>query len=259
MIDVVLGIVTYNNADIIAAAINAVLLHTKNLDYMVVIYDNNSTDATIKTVTELASDHVQIIRGKQNKGFGYGHNQIFQQFEAKYYVVCNPDLIVQNNILGDLFQYMETNREVGMVTPKIIFPDGTIQYLCKEEPNVLDMFARRFVPGGLKRLLQERSNKYEMRYTGYNKEFVVPYATGCFMFFRGEIFRKLHGFDDHFFMYLEDADITRRTNAIAKVVFYPYTAVVHFWQRGSHNSWQLTLVNIKSMFYYFSKWGWKFF
>ncbi len=98
----------------------------------------------------------------------------------------------------------------------------------------------------------------DMNSVYYPKEFVVPYATGCFMFFRGEVFRKLKGFDDNFFMYLEDADITKRTNEISSVVFYPYNSVVHFWQRGSHNSLHLTLVNIKSMFYYFSKWGWKF-
>ena len=258
MIDVLLGIVTYNNANIIAETINAVLLHTKNLDYMIVIYDNNSTDDTVKVIAESFSERMQIINSKQNNGFGYGHNQIFKQFEAKYYVVCNPDLIVQNNILRDLFQYMEKNRDVGMVTPKIVFPDGETQHLCKEEPNVMDMFARRFASGILKRLLHERSNKYEMRYTGYNKEFVVPYATGCFMFFRGEILNKIKGFDENFFMYLEDADITKRTNEISRVIFYPYNSVVHFWQRGSHNSLHLTLVNIKSMFYYFSKWGWKF-
>lgn len=258
MTDVVISIVTYNNGDIIAETINNILVNTKKLDYLIVIYDNNSTDDTIKVVLNRFSDNVKIIQSKKNDGFGYGHNQIINQFEAKYYVVYNPDLRVQDNILQDLFQYMEKNGNVGMVTPKIIFPDGEIQYLCKEEPNVMDMFVRRFVPSIFKNFMQERSNKYEMRYTGYSKEFVVPYATGCFMFFRGEILKRIKGFDDHFFMYLEDADITKRTNEVSKVIFYPYKSVMHFWQRGSHKSLRLTLVNIKSMFYYFSKWGWKF-
>ena len=105
-------------------------------------------------------------------------------------------------------------------------------------------------------ITKKRRDYYEMRNTEYNKEFVIPYATGAFMFFRGSILKRLGGFDENIFMYLEDADITRRLNKISKCVFYPYDKVVHLWAKGSHKSLKLTLINIKSAVYYFNKWGW---
>lgn len=90
-----------------------------------------------------------------------------------------------------------------------------------------------------------------MKETGYDKPFEVEYATGCFMFFRTEIFKKLNGFDENIFLYLEDADITRRVNQISKTIFYPYNYVIHDWQRGAHNNLKLMWINIKSAVWYF--------
>lgn len=93
-----------------------------------------------------------------------------------------------------------------------------------------------------------------MKETGYDKPFEVEYATGCFMFFRTEIFKQLKGFDEHIFLYLEDADITRRVNQISKTIFYPYNYVIHDWQRGAHKNLKLMWINVKSAIWYFWKW-----
>lgn len=258
MIDLLISIVTYNNEKIIKETIESIINQTQGISYKIFIYDNNSLDKTIDIIKSINACNIEIIEGKINLGFGYGHNQIINREKAKYYLIYNPDLHIKSNILKELFDFMEANIDTGMITPKIVYPDGQLQYLCKQNPTVFDLFIRRFVPGCLQTLVQARIDKYEMRNTGYNKIFSIPYATGCFMLFRGDILKRLNGFDENFFMYLEDADITRRTNMISKSVFYPFDSVEHLWARGSHNSLRLTLVTLKSAIYYFSKWGWKF-
>lgn len=256
--DVIVSIVTYNNSKIIGKTIQSILDNTHNLNYEIIIYDNNSTDNTIEIVHSFRRDNIEIIRSKINDGFGYGHNRIIEQYPAKYYLIYNPDVILLNNTLKNLYDFMEQNKDVGMVTPKILYSNGETQYLCKQNPTVFDLFVRRFIPEIIKSLFKKRNDWYEMRDTGYDKIFTVPYATGCFMFFRSSVLKKIKGFDENFFMYLEDADITRRANEISKCVFYPHASVEHLWARGSHKSLKLTWINIKSAFYYFNKWGWKF-
>ena len=258
MCDVLISIVTYNNATIIKDTIKSILKNTVGINYKIVIHDNNSSDNTIDMIQSFNDDRIKIIDSKVNNGFGYGHNQILQKYDADYYIIYNPDLRLKNNIIKELYDYMQQHNEAGMITPKITYPDGKVQYLCKENPTVFDLFFRRFMPTCIKKFFLNRSDKYEMRQTGYDKIFQIPYATGCFMFFRGDVLKKINGFDDNIFMYLEDADITRRANAVAQCVFYPYNSVEHLWCKGSHKSLYLTWINIKSAIYYFNKWGWKF-
>ena len=256
--NVAISIVTYNNELIIKETIESIINHTRNIDYKVIVYDNNSTDKTISIIESMKNEQIQVIHSKKNYGFGYGHNEIFKKYDADYYIIYNPDLRLKNNIIKELYDYMQQHNEVGMITPKITYPDGKIQYLCKENPTIFDLFFRRFMPACIKKNFLKRSDRYEMRQTGYDKIFQIPYATGCFMFFRGDVLKKINGFDDNIFMYLEDADITRRANEVAPCIFYPYNSVEHLWGKGSHKSLYLTWINIKSAIYYFNKWGWKF-
>lgn len=258
-IDLIVSIVTYNNEAIIEETIRSIIEYTKGISYKIVIHDNNSTDKTIDIIQSIGSSEIDIIDSRTNYGFGYGHNQIIQKYEAKYYLIYNPDLRLKNNILKEMFDFMEKNQSIGMASPKILHPSGEIQYLCKQHPTVFDLFVRRFIPTSLKKLAKSRENWYEMRNTGYNKQFIIPYTTGCFMFFRSEVLHQVRGFDEKIFLHLEDADISRRVNQISQCVFYPYNYVEHLWARGSHKSIQQTFITIKSAWYYFNKWGWKFY
>ena len=94
---------------------------------------------------------------------------------------------------------------------------------------------------------------------GYETNYEVPYMSGCFMLFSSSIFEQLQGFDENFFMYMEDADISRRASALCKCLYFSEVTIVHHWERGSYKQLKLTWISIKSTFYYFRKWGWKFF
>ena len=91
-----------------------------------------------------------------------------------------------------------------------------------------------------------------------DEPFEITNATGCFMFFRTAAFMDLGGFDERFFMYLEDCDIARRAAEKYKVLHYPMANVYHLWERGSKKSKKLLLIHMKSILLYFLKWGIRF-
>lgn len=259
--DLVISIVTYNNEKIIRGTIESIIKNTSGITYRIVVFDNDSKDRTVDIIKVLQNEYgnIDVIASEYNYGFGIGHNKAIRMHNSKYNLIYNPDVYLKNNILSELFEYMEKNTEVGMVTPIVKYPNGDVQYLCKRNPTVFDLFARRFLPQFIKKILKRRLEQYEMRETGYNKEFVIPYATGCFMFFRKDVLTAIEGFDPNIFLYFEDADITRRANMVSKCVFYPYNYIEHLWGKGSYTSTKLMLETIKSAVYYFNKWGWKWF
>ena len=97
-----------------------------------------------------------------------------------------------------------------------------------------------------------------MKDSGYNGIMNVPFLSGCFMFLRNESLKQTGLFDERFFLYAEDTDLSRRIHECYQTLFYPEVAITHIHARGSYKSFDLTLQNLKSAFQYFNKWGWFF-
>lgn len=108
----------------------------------------------------------------------------------------NPDIYWNDSVIEALSHFMDLNSDCGLVMPRILYPDGSIQYLCKLLPTPMDLFGRRFIPI---RKYQERSaDRYELHFTGYDKVMEVPSLSGCFMFMRVDVLKKVNGFDERF-------------------------------------------------------------
>jgi len=253
-IDLSLAIVTYNNSEIIEDTLRSVVENIPSeYSYKLYIIDNDSKDNTLDSVRKV-NGNIEIVELGINKGFGYGHNAILDMINSKYHFVVNPDIEIENSEqIKKMVDYLDMNKDVGMLSPLILSPDLSIQYLCKTNPTVFDMLIRRISPN----LFKQRQDKYIMKETGYNNIMKLDYATGSFMVFRTDIYIALRGFDNAFFMYLEDADITRRVNEISKAIFYPEARVIHAWERSGHKSFKSAKITVQSMIVYFNKWGWK--
>ena len=222
------------------------------------IVDNDSGEDYLKELHQIRG--VPVIQSGANSGFGYGHNVgRSRAVPSDYYLVMNPDVVIHEGCLEAMVSYMDEHSDIGLLAPKVLNPDGSLQALNKRHPSVFDLFARRFLPGPLKNMtwVKKRMDSYEMRDVGYDNVCDVPFVSGCFMLFRDTALRKTGGFDEHFFMYLEDCDITRRLNKHHRSVYYPQAVITHHWARGSHKSLHLLWVMIQSMVHYFNKWGWK--
>ncbi|AFY32513.1 glycosyltransferase [Calothrix sp. PCC 7507] len=195
-----------------------------------------------------------------NIGFGKAHNlAISQSGISDYHLVINPDIYFDSNVIIKLIDYLENHPDIGLIQPKIYFPNGDIQYLCKRYPTLFALFVRRFIPKKLHFLLKNYLDWYEMRDMGYENIENVIYLSGCFMLFRRKYLDEIGYFDENIFMYLEDADITLRMAKKYRTVFYPHVHIFHHWAKGSYKSLKLTLINIQSAIYFFNKHGWKLF
>ncbi len=254
--DLTLSIVTYNNSRIIAKTVKSIIKSIPSeYKYLLYIIDNNSSDNTVDLVKKIKGN-IKILELGVNKGFGYGHNAVLELIDSKYHFVVNPDIEIENdNQIRNMITYLENNEDVGLLVPLILNTDYSVQHLCKKNPTVFDMMIRRISPN----FLRVRQDSYIMKQTGYDKIMEIEYASGSFMVFRSSLYKMIKGFDDEFFMYLEDADITRRVNQVSKTIFYPYARVVHSWERSAYKSFKFFKITIESMIVYFNKWGWSWF
>ena len=192
-------------------------------------------------------------------GYGKAHNiAIKKSIEQglSYHIILNPDIIIEKGSLEKLTEYMEQHPEVGNIMPKIIYPNGELQYLCKLLPSPIDLIFRRFIP--IKKWKDAINERYELHSFGYDKIKNIPNLSGCFMFLRTEALKKVGLFDENIFMYLEDIDLNRRIHSKYKTIYYPDTIVIHEHQKESYKNRKLLKAHIQSAIYYFNKYGWLF-
>lgn len=202
------------------------------------------------------SAQVHYIFNGKNLGYGAAHNIAIRESiydDIPFHLVINPDIIITSETLPTLLQFMQQYPEVGIVAPKVTYPNGELQYLCKLLPTPWNVFGRRFLP---QKWMQKSNERYELRHTGYNRPMNVPYLSGCFMLLRTEAVRKVRLFDERFFMYPEDIDLTRRIHRDYLTVFYPKTTIIHKHEKASYHSPKMLWVHIVNMCRYFNKWGW---
>ena len=252
--DLTVSIVAYNNnSDHLRAAIESAL--KSKLNTKLYLIDNSPHDQ-LKALAQYPG--CEYIFNNRNLGFGKAHNIAMQKAlsESKYHLVLNPDIYFEEGVLEKIFEYMELNADVGQIMPKVLYPTGEVQRLCKLLPSPADLFLRRFFPWV--KGASKRNRKYELAESGYNRIMNIPYLSGCFMFLRTSVLGETGFFDDRIFMYIEDADLTRRIHLRYKTLFFPSVHVYHHYNKGSYKNLKLMLYNIHGAIVYFSKWGWIF-
>jgi GT2 family glycosyltransferase len=196
----------------------------------------------------------------QNLGYGKAHNLSIEKslVNANYHLVLNPDIRFEPTAILQMITYLDANPNIGLLMPKVLYPNGEIQHLCKLMPTPFDLIMRRFIPNFLHPWFKHRMEQYELKHKDYNKTMEVPNLSGCFMLMRCEALKFTGLFDDRFFMYLEDTDLSRRMNQQFQTVYYPEVSIIHHYEKGSYKSNKLLLYHISSAFKYFWKYGWFF-
>lgn len=224
------------------------------------IIDNASTDENRVFFESSSLSSIVEYIPHENTGYGSSHNIALQKAieeGSDYHVVLNPDIYFESNVLSELVHYMDINTDVGYILPKVTYPNGELQYLCKLLPTPFDLIFRRFLPKT--KFIVRHNERYELRHSGYNKIINPPCLSGCFMFMRLSTLRENNiFFDERFFMYCEDFDLMRRIHRVAKTVYYPNVTVVHNHAKESYKSRKMLMTHIKSAIKYFNKFGWFF-
>ena len=197
---------------------------------------------------------VEVIRPGRNRGYGSGHNLAFPlSAGGNYHAVLNTDLRYGADVLPALVAFMDAHPDVGLAMPRVVYPDGSIQHLCRLLPHPLDVFGRGFLPGSA--WTRRRNDRYEFRDWDYGEPAEFPFLSGCFMMLRRDAIDVVGGFDERFFMYGEDADLSRRIARRFRTVYAPVATVEHEYrsQGGGYRRLVSKIVNLSR---YFNKWGW---
>lgn len=199
---------------------------------------------------------VRYIYTGVNLGFGKAHNIALRTVAgaSDVHLFLNPDVEFDVDVLPHLLTFLEDRADVGAVMPRVIYPNGDLQRLCKLLPTPVDLILRRFIP--LRGIRDSINRRYEMHWLAQDVPTCVPTLSGCFLMIRSELLRRVGGFDERFFMYMEDVDLVRRVGDFAQTVYLPSVQIVHGYAKGSYRNRKLLCYHLRSALQYFSKWGW---
>lgn len=219
----------------------------------VYVIDNSPKD-TLCYVKSI--DDRVVYRHVENRGFGAGHNIAIREiiYDGDYHIVMNADVYWNGDIVRQMIEYIVSHNDVGMLAPKVFYPDGALQYSCRMLPTPIDLLAKRFMPSCI--VKEQRMNRYLLATHNHDYALNCPYLLGSFLLFRVEALRECGIFDERFFMYPEDIDITRRVHEKWKTMYYPAVSIVHEHAAASRKSLKMMWIHIINMIKYFNKWGW---
>ncbi len=226
-------------------SISVIIVHYKVLSYLqqclralqdaegserceIIVVDNASDD-NIERYIQSNFPNVTLIALKQNIGFGRACNIGSREAKGRYLLLLNPDTIVSKDTLITCFDFMEQYHKAGIVGPKILNSDGSLQESCRRSfPTPASAFFH-FI--GLSRLFprNKKFGRYNLTYLPADKKIEVDAVSGSFMFMRAELYHELNGFDEHFFLYGEDLDLCARVKQKGySIWYYPDTQIIHF-------------------------------
>ena len=257
-VDLTISLISHNSKKDLELLLPSLFLALSDITAEILLIDNCSDDSTLEFIKRNYPE-IFVRKNKSRLGYGANHNQNLAIAKGQYIVLMNADMILTPESLFILLKFMDHNSDIGIATPKVLNEDGTLQYLNKRYPTLVDLFLRRFLPVQLKCLFEKRLEYYEMRDVGYDSIIDVPFVSGAFMFSRTDLIKAISGFDERFFMYFEDVDLCRRVQKTHRTVYYPDAVVTHRWDRAAHKKLKWTIIFMNSAFHYFNKWGYQLF
>uniref|UniRef100_UPI004048E37E glycosyltransferase n=1 Tax=Algoriphagus sp. TaxID=1872435 RepID=UPI004048E37E len=207
------------------------------------------------------SSYSKIIYFNSNKnvGFGAGHNIAFKlvkKHSNHVHFVINPDIIIDVQTINNMIAYMFQNKDVGMCMPKVLNFDNSTQYLTKLLPNPFYILLKKFkIP---KKLYFIYFQRLELRGFRDYCEINVPVLSGCFFISNFNSLKEIGYFDERFFMYFEDWDLSRRMHLKYKTIYNTSFKVFHGHNSGANKKFNLFLIFFSSYLKYFFKHGWFF-
>lgn len=251
MFDLSLVILNYKQKGLVKQCVKGILTSNPRLNCEIIVVDNNSGDNCLPEIENFfkqkdQANHQSLfknngefeielvtIQASGNDGFAVGNNLGMLKAKGKYVAVLNPDIAVVPGALEKMYEFMENNPAVGILGPKLINPDGSVQDSCRRFPSlVMPIYRRSFLgklPWGKQGL-----KHYLMTDFNHSQNITTDWLFGAFLFIRKSLLEKIGFFDERFFMYFEDLDLCRRCwEAGSQVYYLASVEMVHYHNRLS--------------------------
>ncbi|VAY87974.1 Glycosyl transferase, group 2 family protein [hydrothermal vent metagenome] len=238
MIKISASIVVYNeNKETLTKAINS--FNSINLEKELIIVDNSPVSNLKKFIEEF--DNTKYIFNNKNIGFGAGHNLAFKNLQKKsdIHMIINPDVYFNGNDIKNMTIWMQKDKNISLCVPQVLNANRSVQNIVRNIPTI---------SGLLKRKLHLGSGELDIK---NNTIANIPFAHGCFLIFKTTIFTKLNGFDERFFMYMEDVDICMRAKQFGKTVINSNFNIYHEYRKGSSKNIKLLIWHLTSAIKFF--------
>jgi GT2 family glycosyltransferase len=242
-------LVNFNGEDVLFDCLSSLEKFVPKHNSEIIVVDNNSQDNSINIIERKFPD-VRLIKLPQNLGFGTGNNAGAKEAKGDFLFLLNTDTIVTSDFLPHLLELMSLNSDVGIIGPKLVFPDGKFQVSFSPEISFT---------GEIRAKKMHKNSYNENKLHLIEKDFqsikVVDIVVGAAFFIRKDLFALLGGFDEKFFMYFEESDLCKRVRDKGyKILYTPHISIIHL--RGhsvKKSSDRMSLEYRKSQIYYYHK------
>ena len=259
--DISFIILNYKSKGLLRNCLRSIMeLDWSGLRYEIIVVDNDSRDGVKETLGQNFAG-VILIESPKNLGMGAGNNLGVKQARGEYLVVLNPDTVALAGAVNKMYDFMAANPQIGLVGPKLINPDGSLQYSTYKFPSFwLPLFRRTFL--GNIPALNPWLKDYQMMAWDHKEARAVDWLLGACLIVRRQAVEEVGLMDEQFFLYVEDTDWCRRFWASKWEVWYVASVeLVHFHERLSAQKpllsavfSKITWIHISSWFKYFQKW-----
>jgi GT2 family glycosyltransferase len=278
LIEISISIVTYIPKTSIVintlkSLVNSIFFASKSLNIICTIDICDNTTLELKTdfqdklnifFKENSLNNIiyyNYISINKNLGYGRANNLSLLNSSSRFHLILNPDVVLKEDTILNVLQYMENNPTTDIVTPKVFdWVDDDIlttnqQFLIKRYPTVLQLFLRGFAPKIIKKIFTKTLSSYECKDLDFSiTQTNLEIVSGCFMFCKTDSLKRVGGFDENFFLYFEDFDLSKR---ISKKDYFPEAIIYHRGGYASKKGWLHQKLFIQSAFKFFRKHGWK--
>lgn len=225
-------------------------------DYKIFIINNDENKIYLNAFKNL--NNITYIQGHGNIGYGRGHNLVIHNI-GKFHLILNPDVLVDKLAVLNCLNALK-DKNLGMITPSTFDENSNRQHIIKSYPNILIFLLRVLNISFINKIFKKQIDKYENKSINYKKENKdIIFTSGCFMFYKSSIFKKLNGFNEKFFLYFEDMDLSYRTSKISNIIYKPDVIITHYGGNASRKGFKHWVYFISSMINFFNIYGWKFY
>lgn len=249
-------IVHYNTLDLLKRCLKSIYAQVYNFQYEVFVIDNASEG--FENI-ELGFPLVKIIRNKSNLGFSRANNQGLKSAVGEYILFINPDTEVLKGSLDKMLEFLESNLNVGVVGPKLVYPDGSLQLSCRRFYTLRAILMRRVLFSDWlfnRKILINHLMLDDKCEFAKDADWLIA---ACIMLPK-RVLDSIGGFDEGYRLYFEDVDLCYRIKKEGlRVVYYPGSIVIHHHRRDSAKGFsRKTIWHILSAIRFFHKYGWSF-
>lgn len=192
-----------------------------------------------------------IINGHGNVGYGKGHNLALENLDSELHLVLNPDVFLTKQVIASGIKCL-SDDQTGMVAPFIIDKNDNLIQRCVKYPSIIFFLLRAFNLKILKKIFNKYLQKFYLDFSG-NENSDLTVSSGCFMFFKTDLLKKVKGFDERYFLYFEDFDLCLKSRRYSKIVLNKNMLIKHYGGNTSLKGLKHKILFLKSMMLFFYK------